>query len=230
MFCVPSLCHVHCVYVYTTEFINWIAVTINLSLLTYLYLFQYVVVLNPLLGLVGFEKKAMDKCRRIQFVHNYLVPLKPPALSLCLLKQGYRFLISVTRTFSALSLLIGQSRAIQTSHCWLFDRLAAVRNTIDICKSKDDKYTINVKKAPSFCKRLPFLLSRAELTFLKLNSTKFIKCALCRVIFWNVRSVSSGALVAFLLLNSHPPHLYGIVIDAGSVHTAIYSYRFKLPT
>ncbi len=51
-------------------------------------------------------------------------------------------------------------------------------------------------------------------------------CALCRVII-NVRRVSSGALVAFLLLNSHPPHLYGIVIDAGSVHTAIYSYRFS---
>ncbi len=46
MFCVftpmchISDCHVHSVYVCTTEFINWIAVSINLSLLTYLYLFH----------------------------------------------------------------------------------------------------------------------------------------------------------------------------------------------
>jgi hypothetical protein len=33
-------CHVHCVYVCTTEFINWIAVTINLSLLTYFVFFS----------------------------------------------------------------------------------------------------------------------------------------------------------------------------------------------
>jgi hypothetical protein len=38
--CHLSDCHVHCVYVCTTEFINWIAVTINLSLLAYFVFFS----------------------------------------------------------------------------------------------------------------------------------------------------------------------------------------------
>ena len=37
--------------------------------------------------------------------------------------------------------------------------------------------------------------------------------------------MSSGALCAYLL-NVYPPDLYGIVVDAGSVHTAVYSYRY----
>jgi hypothetical protein len=45
--CHISNCHVHCVYVRTTEFINWIAVTNKLSLLTYFVFFSTASILVP---------------------------------------------------------------------------------------------------------------------------------------------------------------------------------------
>ncbi len=85
--CHLSDCHVHCVYVCTTEFINWITVTINLSLLTYLYPFQDW--LSPRLD--NTERKKLREKRKVSQIKFFRI---------CLKESFYREQMSLTHGVS----------------------------------------------------------------------------------------------------------------------------------